>query len=355
MKESDPKGVEIKRFTGLVISLKKLKVTEGVGVLPCNREIRMARADHATHDTVSRPFRDGKQREEFLMDEFNPITQEEMEDGGERDVVSPQEEPETEAQGEGEREERNDPAATTPMRGDHQENPSGADNAGQRQAQQSHRFNQAMKAARIQAERETKERMLRERDEEIAALRIPNPNKPGTSFSSLEELRGYSDVLRRGEAERRAKETGRKVEEILAEDEERAFVREQMDKASKTKAAEEAAKKQREFIAGDLADFQKKHPDVDVAKLDGNPQFRRFAGSRYGREPLAELYDDFIAVSGEAAAAAAARKTDRQERGTGAGSGGSGSVLTAEQRAELREWNENYPHMKMSEKEFLEG
>ena len=289
---------------------------------------------------------------EYENDALNPDGQETGD--GQEGAVGSQEGAEQGSRNAGESAE-NDFSSSPTSGGEDRENLSDGGDAARRKAEQTREFNAAMAATRRRAEKETAERLTRERDEQIAALRIPNPGKPGTFFGNMKDLQDYGGEMRRADAEKRAKETGRKVEEIMAEDEERAFVREQMDKASRTRAAEDAEKRQREFIAADLAAFQEKFPDVDVAKLDGNKQFRRFAGSRYGKEPLAELYEDFRAVAGEAAAAGAARKADRQDRGTGAGSGGgTNNVLTAEQRAELRAWNENHPEMKMTEKEFLD-
>lgn len=113
------------------------------------------------------------------------------------------------------------------------------------------------------------------------------------------------------------------------------------------------AREQHEFIARDLEDFQERYPAVDVAALDGDRQFRRFCGSRYGREPLADLFTDYLEIAGEQRSAAAARSESRSRRETGAGSGSGGETLTASQQKELDEWNRTYPSMKMTAKEFL--
>lgn len=41
-------------------------------------------------------------------------------------------------------------------------------------------------------------------------------------------------------------------------------------------------------------------PEADLAGLDASESFRRFCGSRYGREPLSELYADYLEVAGGA-------------------------------------------------------
>lgn len=220
--------------------------------------------------------------------------------------------------------------------------------------QQRRAFNAAMAAARRRAEKDTGEKMRLKTDEDIAAMRIPNPAKPGSYFTSMKDLEEYSGALRRADAEKRAKATGRTTQDVLEDDEDRAFVRAQRAEAKK---AEEAKKQQAErdkFIGEDIEDFRRRYPKVDIAALDTNPAFRRFAGTRYGKEHLADLYGDFVELVGEAAASAAAKSDDRAARSTGHGSGGGAVTLTAAQRAELKQWNEEHPEMAMTEKEFYE-
>ena len=228
---------------------------------------------------------------------------------------------------------------------------SAADGADQQGARA---VNAAIAAARRRAERDTEERVRRQTDSDIAGYRIPNPAKPGTYFSSKKDLEDYSEALRRADAQQRAKAQGRSVEEVVEEDADRAFIRAQRTAAAK---AEEEHKKQQErdsFIAADLEDFQSRYPNVDIASVDRNPAFRRFVGSRYGKEPLANLWGDYVALVGETAAQQRAESADRRARSTGYGIGGSGNTLTAAQRAALKEWNAEHPEMHMTEKEFLE-
>ena len=114
-----------------------------------------------------------------------------------------------------------------------------------------------------------------------------------------------------------------------------------------------AARQEVEFIARDTADFCERYPEVDVEELDGDAAFRRFCGSRYGREPLGDLFADYLALAGEQRAVAAARSESRSRRETGAGSGSGADTLTARQQQDLDEWNRNFPQMKMTAKEFL--
>jgi hypothetical protein len=124
-------------------------------------------------------------------------------------------------------------------------------------------------------------------------------------------------------------------------------IREQREQEDLARQLEE------EFIAEDMELFLERYPDVDVEALDGDRSFRRFCGSRYGREPLAALYEDYLAIAGEQRAAAEARAVSRSRRETGTGSGSGGETLSARQQSELDEWNRAYPNMKMTAKEFL--
>lgn len=227
-----------------------------------------------------------------------------------------------------------------------------AGDAGRQRAEQDHRFNAAMKAARQRAEKETAERITRETDSKITGMRIPNPDKPGSYFSSLAELESYSRALRKANLETRAKKEGRSAAELEEEDANREYL--SRKRAEDERADKEARekKKREEWIAADAADFMSRHPDIDIEKLDNNKQFRRFAGSRYGKEPLADLYEDFVELSGDVAKSAVLRQDGRSERSTGSGDGKGSGPLTAAQRQELKEWNDNNPDMRMTESEF---
>ena len=231
---------------------------------------------------------------------------------------------------------------------------SGAGDANRQEEKQKHAFNAAMAAARRKAEKETEERMSRQIDDDIRDQRIPNPTKPGTYFGSMAELKEYSGALRRADAEERAQKQGRSAEEILQEDDDKAFLRDLKKREETSRKAEEAKNRQREFIARDIESFTEKYPEVDIEALDANKAFRRFAGSRYGKEPLADLYADYVDIVGETKAAEAARRADRAERSTGGGhSGAVSGQLSTEQRSRLEAWNRANPDMKMSEAEFL--
>ncbi len=107
-------------------------------------------------------------------------------------------------------------------------------------------------------------------------------------------------------------------------------------------------------IAAHVEEMGRRFPNVDIIKLDGNPAFRRFAGSRYGKESLADLYEAYTELVSKAEMAASAKSSGKASRATGGSSGKSGSALNVAQRAALQRWNESNPDMKMTEKEFLQ-
>lgn len=110
-----------------------------------------------------------------------------------------------------------------------------------------------------------------------------------------------------------------------------------------------------DIIAAHVAEMRERFPQVDIIRLEQNAAFRRFVGSRYGKESLAQLYEDFSALVGEAERAASAKAEARHSRDTGGSGGGkSAGALSGGEREALRRWNEANPDMKMSEKEFLE-
>lgn len=118
-------------------------------------------------------------------------------------------------------------------------------------------------------------------------------------------------------------------------------------------ADDEAA--QRAFVKSDALAFMARYPNFsaeDMEALESNPQFLRFCGTRYRREPLAQLYEDFQSVVKGAGEAAVRRAASRSARSTGGGTAG-GETLSPEQRKALERWNEANPEMTMTAKEYL--
>ena len=114
-----------------------------------------------------------------------------------------------------------------------------------------------------------------------------------------------------------------------------------------------AEQQQMAFVAGDVADFRQRFPGVDLGALDQSAEFRRFCGSRYGRESIADLYEDYLALAGSAQRRAQAISESKKSRATGSGGSGAGEALTASEQKALDEWNRTYPQMKMTAREFL--
>ena len=270
------------------------------------------------------------------MDNENPITDEieetEAQDGGEAGNEDRQEQAETEG---GAAESAEEP-------GD-----------GDRGRKQTHELNAAAKAARKQAERETEERMRRKFDEEIAATGIPNPYT-GKPFGSWKEFQDYSKRFHDEQIRQRAQDEQRTEEDIRREDEDKRLAAQKRAELQEQADAKKREDERRAFIMADAKAFMEKFPKVDLQKLDENKKFRRFCGRRYGLEPLADLYQDYLDLVGSVAEETAAKASSRNARGAGNGTGSTGGGLTAEQRETLEAWNRNNPELKMTEKEFLE-
>lgn len=186
---------------------------------------------------------------------------------------------------------------------------------------QSRLDNQAARLARLKAERDARKAVTEEADRRIRESGAINPytEKP---FQSLKEFEEYGKRVK-------AAESGEEYHET----------------------PEEPKNTAEDFFKDDLINFMESHPGVDVEALDNNPNFRKFCGTRYGREPLSNLYDDYVSLVSTAEKVGKAKDT-RAERSTGSGAAG-GAVLSPAQRAALNDWNRHNPDMKMTAKEFL--
>ncbi|MBR2365907.1 MAG: hypothetical protein IKC50_00315 [Oscillospiraceae bacterium] len=213
--------------------------------------------------------------------------------------------------------------------------------------------NAAIRAARLKASKDAREAALREADAEIAAAGIENPytKKP---FSSMKEFKEYAAQVKRARLEEEADRTGRTVEELEEDAENRAFLS-RLRKQIQWQEMGEFAQGEESFVSRDLRDFVEKHPEMNspekLEALENNKAFRRFCGSRFGKEPLAELYEAFQDLVGTSGAAAVAKAASKNDRSTGGGSSG-GVTLTPSQKRELDEWNRANPDMPMTEREF---
>lgn len=273
------------------------------------------------------------------MDELyenQALEDQEIENGGQGVVVDTQEEREVEA-----------PEGGAGVSAEE------TDNAGQeRQKKQTHEDNAAARAARVRAEQETAERLQREYDDKIAGMGVVNPYT-GKPIGSFKEFEGYGEQFRREKLELEAKKQGRPVEELEEEEENKSFLAQLKQREREQREAAGAALARQSFMVTDLGRFREEFPNVDVAKLEGNTKFKKFAGDRLYQKPLAELYRDFVELVSDTERAAVERAAGKQQRSTGGGQGGGGEMLTPEQSAALEEWNRENPEMKMTAKEFL--
>lgn len=271
------------------------------------------------------------------MGEFeSQVTEQEIDEGtaGQESVVDSQEEDVTETN-------------QDPGEGDN------ADPASQRQeGGQSHQDNAAARAARIRAEQETTERLRRQYDEQVAGMGIVNPYT-GKPFSSFKDFLAYGERFKADKLAEEAKRKGTTVQQLQEEQENRSWIAQKRQEEKNQKAAMEFVQKRNDFMRRDLEIFLDRHPDVDPGKLEKNPKFRKFAGSRLYKEPLSTLYEDFVDMVSDAERSAVEKAARKSSRGTGGGQSGGGDGLTPAQRAELEEWNRDNPSMKMTAKEFL--
>ena len=220
------------------------------------------------------------------------------------------------------------------------------------QSRQSQADNRRYQAARHAGEQAGYQRAMDELNRRISRAGMRDPST-GETISDIDGLENYSKAFRRKQIEARAKAEGRSVAEVTAEEEDRDYIREaRAEREAKRKQEAEDEQLQR-WIAADAAAFAEQYPDVDLGKLDENRAFRRFCGSRYGKEPLAELYTDWLDIAKEAQLSAVTKTESKAARSTGAGGGSGSETLTAAQQRALDEWNRNYPQMKMTAKEFL--
>lgn len=234
---------------------------------------------------------------------------------------------------------------------------SGSEGAGQN-SKQTHEDNAAARQARLRAQREAeklieaeKQKMQLDADRRIAESGVVNPYT-GKPFTSVKEFEEYGSKVKTAELEKKAKESGRSVAELREEEENKAYIRKKRQEESAAAEQNRQQEAEKNFFQKDLMDFMEKHPDVDVEKLDSNPQFRRFCGSRYGKEPLAELYESYVDIVGESQRQGADKAKSKASRSTGSGQPG-GEGLTARQKRDLERWNADNPDMAMTPKEFL--
>ena len=233
-----------------------------------------------------------------------------------------------------------------------------SDGADRNEHHQTREDNAAAKAARLRATREAEAKAAKmqaeakaEADRRIQAAGVINPYT-GKPFSSIEEFEDYSKKVKDAEIAKKARETGKSVSQLTEEEEAAEYIRRKRQEESEAESKRREEDKQKEFFKNDLLDFMDRYPAVDVQKLDNNQAFRKFCGSRYGKEPLADLYESYVELVGDASKAATIKAEAKSARSTGTGEKG-GEVLSPAQKKALDEWNKMNPEMAMTPKEFL--
>lgn len=283
------------------------------------------------------------------LENLNP-TEQELSGGQEGAVDLPENENRNGDAGDGQEsavDSRQDGASEDSGAGEGAEN---SDGAGQGRGQ-SREENAAVRAARLRERAEAERRERARADEEIASAGIINPYT-GAAFKTLEEFKEYGKRYHADRIAEEAKKTGKTVEELTEEQENKAFVAKMRKQEQERTKQAENEQKRLDFAIKDVKQFQTAHPQVDVGKLIENKTFLRFAGSRYGVEPLSALYEDYCEIVGDAGRAAVLKSESKAGRSTGSAGGGADS-LTAAQRNALAEWNAANPDMQMTAKEFL--
>lgn len=210
--------------------------------------------------------------------------------------------------------------------------------------------NRRYQAARHQGEQAGYEKAIREINERIRRSGMSNPES-GERISDIEGLEAVGKAFKRRSYQARAEKEGRSVEEIAEEEENREYIRSARQRDAEAEKERKAKEQRQAWIENDIQTFRDRYPEEDMDALVKNKTFLRFCGSRLGRESMADLYEDFTALS----LSAKATKSDKKERATASGGGGESVRLTAAQQRSLDEWNRNNPEMKMSAKEFLEA
>ena len=216
---------------------------------------------------------------------------------------------------------------------------------------QSRADNAALKAARLQGSREAERRLRAQFDREIAESGAVNPTT-GKPFQSFKEFQEYGKKYQEELLEEQAEKTGRPIEELREEAENRAYISRQRKEAEAKKGQNSKRLEQQQWMMDDALAFHQAYPEVDLGKLETDKRFRKFAGNRLYKEPLIGLYEDYLELVSDAQETGRAQAGSKASRGTGGGTGGETVRLTPAQQKELDEWNRENPGMKMTAAEF---
>lgn len=145
--------------------------------------------------------------------------------------------------------------------------------------------------------------------------------------------------------------TEQEAKEIIADQD---FIRKQRIEKQLTEMKEKNIAELQAKANEDVKTFSEKHPGVNVEKLMNNKAFMDYADGKLSNKPLAEIYDGFINLVGNAETAAIAKADAKKQRSTSTGGKQEASTLSPQQEKDRLEWNKKNPDCKISVKEFLE-
>lgn len=145
--------------------------------------------------------------------------------------------------------------------------------------------------------------------------------------------------------------TSDEAKEMLADQE---FIRNQRKKTQMQQRQQQEQELLTAKAAQDIQDFAEANPNIKVNTLMQNEAFMDYADGKLGSKPLADIYDGFIALVGNAETAAIAKSDAKKQRSTSAGANSTKNILSKEQEISRLEWNRQNPDCKISQKEFLE-
>ncbi len=139
---------------------------------------------------------------------------------------------------------------------------------------------------RREAERQAELKRVEAETREKAIIEVLNGKNPFTN----EDMKDHADVEEYLLMKEIEKNGGDPVSDFS-----------KYQKEKERKKAEEAAKEteEKEWFEKDFNDFSTKHPEVNVHSLVANEQFKKFADGKVGKQPLSDIYDDFISFVSE--------------------------------------------------------
>lgn len=169
-----------------------------------------------------------------------------------------------------------------------------------------------------------------------------------------QQREAYQAQLEAEEAKKQAEEMG--VNEALVAEIKR--LQHEVNELSGERKAQKQAELQQAQIQQQynsmVSEFNEKYPDISVDELKKDEEFMDFVEGM--TIPLVKAYDKFLKFKGEAAKETMMKVKSKELRSTSSGKGASSDQgtygLSTEQKKTVDQWNQRYPHMPMSYKEY---